>query len=98
MLPVSMYNQDVDAKIAQLGLRVRKGCSFHGLSLNLEMDLEPFQRINPCGYAGMEVTSMHLEMDTPPSYTQLSAQLVDQLTVELGYNDRQLISDGQLPG
>jgi len=85
------------AKIAQLGLRVRKGCSFHGLSLNLEMDLEPFQRINPCGYAGMEVTSLHLEMKTPPSYAQLSGQLMDQLTADLGYNDRQLISDGQLP-
>ena len=86
------------AKIAQLGLRVRKGCSFHGLSLNQNMDIEPFQRINPCGYTGMEVTSMHLEMAIPPTYAKLSAQLVDQLTADLGYNDRQLISDGQLPG
>lgn len=45
-------------KIAALGLRVRKGCSYHGLSLNVDMDLEPFGRINPCGHAGMEVTSM----------------------------------------
>lgn len=45
-------------KIASLGLRVRRGCSYHGLSLNVDMDLEPFQRINPCGYAGLEVTSM----------------------------------------
>jgi lipoyl(octanoyl) transferase len=45
-------------KIASLGLRVRRGCSYHGLALNVDMDLEPFQRINPCGYQGLEVTSM----------------------------------------
>jgi lipoyl(octanoyl) transferase len=47
-----------DAKIASLGLRVRRGCSYHGLALNVDMDLEPFGRINPCGYAGLQVTSM----------------------------------------
>lgn len=46
------------AKIASLGLRVRRGCSYHGLSVNVDMDLEPFGRINPCGYQGLEVTSM----------------------------------------
>jgi len=46
------------AKIASLGLRVRRGCSFHGLSLNLDMDLEPFSRINPCGHPGMRVTQL----------------------------------------
>lgn len=45
-------------KIAALGLRVRKGCSFHGLSFNVDMDLEPFSRINPCGYEGLEVTQL----------------------------------------
>lgn len=48
-----------DAKIAALGLRVRRGCSYHGLSLNVDVDLEPFNGINPCGYAGLAVTSMH---------------------------------------
>lgn len=47
------------AKIASLGLRVRRGCSYHGLSLNVQMDLAPFARINPCGYAGMPVTDLH---------------------------------------
>ncbi|MCG6936750.1 MAG: lipoyl(octanoyl) transferase LipB [Gammaproteobacteria bacterium] len=47
-----------NAKIAALGLRVRKGCSFHGLALNVDMNLEPFSRINPCGYAGLEVTQL----------------------------------------
>ncbi len=47
-----------DAKIAALGLRVRRGCSFHGLAFNIAMDLSPFQRINPCGYRGLAVTQM----------------------------------------
>lgn len=46
------------AKIASLGLRVRRGCSYHGLALNVDMDLSPFARINPCGHAGMPVTSL----------------------------------------
>ncbi|MEN9429745.1 MAG: lipoyl(octanoyl) transferase LipB [Pseudomonadota bacterium] len=45
-------------KIASLGLRIRKGCSYHGFSLNVDMDLEPYQRINPCGYAGLEMTQV----------------------------------------
>lgn len=45
-------------KIASLGLRVRKGACYHGLSLNVRMDLEPFQYINPCGYAGLEMTQL----------------------------------------
>ena len=47
-----------DHKLAALGLRIRKGCSFHGLSLNIDMDLTPFSMIDPCGYAGMEVTQL----------------------------------------
>lgn len=45
-------------KLAALGLRVRRGCSFHGLSLNVDMDLAPFSRINPCGYRGLQVTQL----------------------------------------
>ncbi|MBL8486470.1 MAG: lipoyl(octanoyl) transferase LipB [Rhodocyclaceae bacterium] len=48
------------AKIAALGLRVRNGCSYHGLALNVDMDLSPFSAINPCGYEGMPVTSLRL--------------------------------------
>ncbi len=47
-----------ESKIASLGLRIRKGFSFHGLALNVDMNLEPFQRINPCGYAGMNMTQL----------------------------------------
>ncbi|MGP9419081.1 lipoyl(octanoyl) transferase LipB [Pseudomonas reactans] len=48
-------------KICSLGLRIRKGCSLHGLALNIDMDLEPFLRINPCGYAGLEMTQVSRE-------------------------------------
>jgi lipoyl(octanoyl) transferase len=82
------------AKIAQLGLRVRKGCSFHGLSLNVAMDMEPFLRINPCGHAGMAVTSMQLQKAVAPSIDVLSARLVGQLMADLGYTSRQELSGG----
>lgn len=59
------------AKIASLGLRVRRGCSYHGLALNVDMDLEPFGRINPCGYAGLQVTSMARQL--PNVHLDLSA-------------------------
>lgn len=53
------------AKIAALGLRIRKGCCYHGLSLNVDMDLEPFSRIDPCGYPGLAVTQLRdLGVDT----------------------------------
>ncbi|MEP0202809.1 MAG: lipoyl(octanoyl) transferase LipB [Halioglobus sp.] len=73
------------SKIASLGLRVRKGCSYHGLSLNVDMDLEPFSRINPCGYEGLRVTSMAqcLE-DAPLDIDAVGASLLAtaQLTLE----------------
>jgi lipoyl(octanoyl) transferase len=59
------------AKIAALGLRVRRGCSYHGLSLNVDMDLEPFARINPCGYRGLQVTSMARLL--PPGQVDMDA-------------------------
>lgn len=51
-----------DAKIASLGLRIKQGRSFHGLAINIDMDMEPFQRINPCGYAGMAMTQVKTEL------------------------------------
>lgn len=57
-----------DAKIAALGLRVRRGCSYHGLSLNCDLELGPFARINPCGHPGLRVTSLaQLGLDLPMS-------------------------------
>lgn len=59
------------AKIAALGLKIRRGCSFHGLSFNINCDLSPFQRINPCGYAGMPVARL---IDLVPKVTFQQAQ------------------------
>jgi lipoyl(octanoyl) transferase len=65
-------------KICSLGLRIRKGCSFHGLALNVAMDLSPFQRINPCGYAGMEMTQVSQWVpDATP--LQLAPRLVENM-------------------
>ena len=68
------------AKIAALGLRVRRGCSYHGLSLNLDMDLRPFSRINPCGYAGLAVTQLADQVKGPaPSMEQVGVLLIEEL-------------------
>lgn len=73
-----------EKKICSLGLRVRKGCSFHGLALNVAMDLQPFARINPCGYAGLTMTQI---ADFLPTITleQTSSLMIQQLTEHLGY-------------
>lgn len=63
-----------DEKIAALGLRIRQGACYHGLSLNVDMDLSPFERIDPCGYAGLEVTQLSAQGVTLPQ-----AQIADQL-------------------
>lgn len=77
-----------DAKIAALGLRIRKGRSYHGLSLNVDMDLEPFQRINPCGYQGLRVTQL---ADLLPERNRLlqrcAVQLTNKLAARLGYQE-----------
>jgi len=73
------------AKIASLGLRVRRGCTFHGLAFNIEMDLEPFQRINPCGYAGLQVTQ--LSALAPVEWSEVEGRLVDGLVRNLGYSE-----------
>jgi lipoyl(octanoyl) transferase len=72
-------------KIASLGLRVRRGCSFHGLALNVAMDLAPFQRINPCGYQGLQMTQMKDLLPNPPSLEDVQAQLAAQFARKLGY-------------
>ncbi|MDX1554516.1 MAG: lipoyl(octanoyl) transferase LipB [Xanthomonadales bacterium] len=72
------------AKVAALGLRVRRGRSFHGLAFNIDMDLEPFSRINPCGYQGLEVTQLSALADV--SLGTVEDMLVQQLVSELGYS------------
>lgn len=73
------------AKIASLGLRVRRGCSFHGLALNVNMDLAPFARINPCGYAGLAMTDIERLRPGRGDMTRVRARLVDALVQKLGY-------------
>lgn len=62
-----------ERKIASIGLRVRRGCTYHGLSFNIDMDLEPFSRINPCGYQGLQLTQLR---DFVPSITMDEIQRV----------------------
>jgi len=84
-----------DEKIASLGLRIRRGYSFHGLALNVDMDLEPFHRINPCGYAGMVMT--HMASLTPnPKIQIIGHELVDQLIDCLSYQGIQELGN-ELP-
>jgi lipoyl(octanoyl) transferase len=86
-----------DAKIAALGLRVRKACTYHGVALNVRMDLEPFSRINPCGYVGLRVTSMHeqgVHSDTDSQGDRLALALAARLGVSL--RDASLCADSYL--
>lgn len=71
-----------DAKIAALGLKIKNGCSYHGLSLNVDMDLHPFTAINPCGYAGLKVTQtrdLGIPLTAHEAGEQLSQHLLRQL-------------------
>ena len=74
-----------NAKVAALGLRIRRGCSYHGLSLNHDMDLSPFQRINPCGYQGLEVTQLK-DLGISSSWQEIAWALCGNLVEELKYS------------
>lgn len=73
-----------EAKIASLGLRIRRGASFHGVALNVDGDLSPFLRINPCGYAGMAMTRLADLVDDCPDTVTVSLRLAECLARELG--------------
>ncbi|MBF7730174.1 lipoyl(octanoyl) transferase LipB [Pseudomonas sp. N040] len=81
------------AKIASLGLRIRRGCSFHGLALNVDMDLQPFQRINPCGMANLPMTQL-CDLLGPVSIAEVQARLRQQLVNSLGYADHMTLTGG----
>lgn len=81
------------AKVAALGIRVRRGCTFHGLAFNIAMDLEPFARINPCGYAGLQVTSM-LDLGGPSGADAVRPLLLAQLCRQFGLQPRPAPSPG----
>ncbi|KRD77171.1 lipoate--protein ligase [Lysobacter sp. Root983] len=71
------------AKVMALGIRVRRGCTFHGLAFNIAMDLSPYQRINPCGYQGLQVTSV-VDLGGPSGLDAVKPVLVDQLARQFG--------------
>jgi len=83
-------------KICSLGLRIRHGCSFHGLALNVDMDLTPFLRINPCGYAGMEMTQLSaLTAGVNPD--DLRSRLIENFARQLAIPDVSWSESPQLP-
>jgi len=84
----SRYNhrepRDQHIKSIQYRLCIRKGCSFHGLALNVNMDLTPFLRINPCGYAGMEMVQVS-QFNGPSDVETVEKQLIEELVTLLDY-------------
>ncbi|WP_090364357.1 lipoyl(octanoyl) transferase LipB [Ferrimonas sediminum] len=79
-----------ERKVASLGLRIRKGCSFHGLALNVNMDTSPFLRINPCGYAGMEMVQT-ADLGGPATVSEAGDRLADIFYNKLGYTQLTLL-------
>jgi lipoyl(octanoyl) transferase len=79
-------------KIASLGLRIRKGCSYHGLNFNVDMDMSPWQHINPCGL-GVEMTQLSDLVSCPPALDQVMDKLTSHLMAGLGYNDSEVTTE-----
>lgn len=79
-------------KICSLGLRIRRGCSFHGLAFNINMDLAPFLRINPCGYQGMEMTQLAL-LNGPSELAEVQPVLIEELVKLLDYQSVEWITE-----
>lgn len=75
-----------ECKLASLGLRVRRGCSYHGLSLNIDMDLSPFERINPCGYSGLRMTQMR-QLGVDSSIRDITNDLLRIMRYSMRYTD-----------
>lgn len=83
-----------NAKICSVGLRIRRGCSFHGLAFNIAMDLEPFLRINPCGFAQLKMVQLS-ELNGPNNVFKVGMKLVDYLVANLGYTSRHIFPRNQ---
>lgn len=79
-------------KIASVGLRVRRGASYHGMALNIDIDLEPFSRINPCGFSDLEVTDM-TRLGITASRSDILVNVRDQLLQRLKMDKRRIVSD-----
>jgi lipoyl(octanoyl) transferase len=79
------------SKVAAIGFRIHRGCCYHGLSLNVDMDLSPFKSIDPCGYTGLQVTQLR-ELGLTVSFARVRQQLLDRFIAELSYS--QIVSGG----
>ena len=86
----SVNNEKIDA----LGLRIKRNKSYHGLSLNIDMDLSPFEQINPCGYEGLAVTQIK-ELKPALNLKHIKTDLISQLSQSLGYNEDSIIFTDQ---
>ena len=84
------------AKIASLGLRVRRGCSYHGLNFNIDMDMQPWQRINPCGL-GVAMTQLKEHVEPVPTIDEVGQKLTQHLATTLGYEQYTYAPDNTLP-
>jgi lipoyl(octanoyl) transferase len=82
-------------KIASLGLRIKKGCSYHGLNFNVSMDMSPWQQINPCGL-GVQMTQVADLLEISPSFESVTEELLSHLTKGLRYNDYENTTDKPL--
>jgi lipoyl(octanoyl) transferase len=79
-VPIGATKSDAElAKIAALGIKVRHGCTYHGMALNVDMDLTPFNGINPCGYAGLQTVSM-AQLGVAAGWDEVAQTLSQQIT------------------
>jgi lipoyl(octanoyl) transferase len=85
-----------EAKIASLGLRIKRGCSFHGLAINVNGDMEPFLRINPCGYGGLQMVRLD-QFAANTQVAQVEDELVREFVTLMAYNDVRLEGAISLP-
>ena len=84
---VYVKRDSVEAKVAALGLKVRNGCTYHGFALNLDMDLAPFDDIDPCGYRGLAVTQLR-DLGVRASRTEIEERLMRNVTQAIAGIDR----------
>ncbi len=85
------------AKLASVGLRIRRGCSFHGMALNVDIDLEPFSRINPCGYAELKMTDLK-RLGGGSRLDTVWPQLLPHFLRHLGFEDTEIVTgENELP-
>lgn len=90
-------SDSAESKIASLGLRVRRGCCFHGMSINIDMDLSPFALINPCGYKGMRVTQLSaLITNRSIDYTAIEQSVIGLFSKNLGVPKDKIIYETML--